>query len=361
MKLKTNHRCWCVFCWLTAGLALCLFAGTASYVGAAEQTAAAANRQIEKNVEKDGVKLTLQLDRDSSGVAEPILLQLRVEAPEGTRVTMPSLPVEIGELRLRQTANLPDVPAGKLRVWTQRYELESLTPGNVELPPMKIAYQLSPGQQSQQLELPAVAMSIASLVGADADPTQFRDIKGAVEILPPSSGFPTWGWIAAGVAALIVVAGVLKVWLRRKPLSADQWAIAELNRINVPLMVEQDRVQELYFLVTAIVRTYIERRFGVHAPKKTTAEFLSEAQQHPLLAGKHQESLGEFLEAADRVKFARWSPDAAQIEATVAGAKWFVETTAESALESTGSGIRENYDRRNKPSEFSRIPLHNEQ
>jgi hypothetical protein len=241
------------------------------------------------------------------------------------------LPAEIGELRLRQIENLPDVPAGNLRVWTQRYEIESLSPGKVELPPIKIAYRTSPGDsQSQQLELPAVSLTTMSLVEANADPTQFRDIKGTVEIPASPSGFQPWVWFAAGMATVAAVAVILRLWLRSKPLTADQWALAELNRIDVPLMVEQDRVQELYFLVTGIVRTYIERRFGVHAPKKTTAEFLSEAQRHPMLAGQHQKSLGEFLEAADRVKFARWNPDIEQIAETVAVAKTFVETTAKS-------------------------------
>jgi hypothetical protein len=310
---------------------LCLLALAASPVDANE-AAPPTNTKIEKSVEKDGVKLTLSLDRDSAGVADPIAMELRVEAPAGTQINLPTLPTEIADLHLRQTANQPDVPAGNSRVWTQRYEIESLSPGKIEFPPARITYRLSTNSgQTQQLELPALPLSITSLVATDADPTQFRDIKGAVEIPVPPTGFQHWGWLGAGIASLVALIAIWKLWFRRKPLTADQWAIAELGRINVPQMVEQDRVQELYFLVTGIVRTYIERRFGVHAPKKTTAEFLSAAQQHPLLAGDHQHSLGEFLELADRVKFARWNPDARQVEATVAGAKSFVETTAESA------------------------------
>jgi hypothetical protein len=339
----------CVFCWLSAGLALCLMALAASPANATEP-APAANAKIEKSVEKDGVKLTLTLDRDSAGVADPITMELRVEAPEGTQVNLPTLPTEIADLRLQQISNQPDVPAGNSRVWTQRYEVESLSPGKVEFPPAKVTYRLSTNNaQTQQLELPAVSLSISSLVATDADPTQFRDIKGAVEIPIPPTGFQHWGWVAAGVASLVALLAILKLWFRRKPLTADQWAIAELNRIDVPQMVAQDRVQELYFLVTGIVRTYIERRFGVHAPKKTTAEFLSAAQQHPLLAGDHQRSLGEFLELADRVKFARWNPDARQVEATVAGAKSFIESTAESNHENPPRKQGQNQKRSSTP------------
>ncbi len=331
MNQRMNNRCWCVFCWLAAGLVLSLLATIPSQVDAAESSAGSENSKIERSVEKDGVRLTMQLDRDKSNVADPIGLELRIEAPEGIKITAPNLPAEIGNLHVRQTSNQADVPAGKLRVWTQKYEMESFVAGTAELPVIKMAYQSSSGNpQDQQLELPAVPLSINSLIATDADPAQFRDIKGTVELPAPYS-FPAWGYVAASIVALIATAAFLRLWWHRKPLTTDQWAIAELNRINVPLMVEQDRVQELYFLVTGIVRTYIERRFGVHAPKKTTTEFLSEAQHHPFLAGKHQESLGEFLEAADRVKFARWSPDSAQIEATVAGARWFVETTAQSS------------------------------
>jgi len=314
---------------------LCMVATIMSQAKATENAPIAENSKIEKLVEKDGVRLTLQLDRDKANVADPIALELRIEAPEGVKVTPPNLPGEVGTLQIRQTASQADVPAGKLRVWTQKYEIESLVAGNAELPPIKIAFMPSAGNHAtQQLELPGMPLTIGSLVATDVDPTQFRDIKGQVEIPTAAAAFPTWGWFAMVVAAFVAVG----LWIRwrwhRKPLSADEWALAELDRINVPQMVEQGRVQELYFLVTGVVRTYIERRFGVHAPKKTTAEFLSEAQHHPLLGGQQQTSLGEFLEAADRVKFARWTPDASQNEAAVAGAKVFVETTAKSVSES---------------------------
>ncbi|MCC7086198.1 MAG: hypothetical protein IT427_14440 [Pirellulales bacterium] len=320
----------CVFCWLSAGLALCLMALADSRADAAQPTSAK-NVSVEKSVEKDGVQLTLTLDRDTAEVADPMSIELRVAAPTGTLITLPTWPAEIGDLRLRQTANLPDIPAGKLRVWKQRYEIVSLSPGKVELPPAKITYRLSnPNAQTQPLELPPLSLSFTSLVSADADPTKFRDIKGAVEIPAPPTGFQSWGLLASGLTSLVALIVLWKLWFRRKPLSADQWAIAELNRIHVSQMIAQDRVQELYFLVTGVVRTYIERRFGIRAPNKTTAEFLSEVQQHPLLAGPYRMSLAEFLELADRVKFARWNPEARQIEATVAGAKSFVESTAES-------------------------------
>jgi hypothetical protein len=65
----------------------------------------------------------------------------------------------------------------------------------------------------------------------------------------------------------------------------------------------------------------------VRAPERTSEEFLIEAAAHPAIEG-HRGRLGEFLVLSDRVKFARFQPDAADIQAAFDVVKRFLEETA---------------------------------
>src|SRR6185295_15208276 len=60
--------------------------------------------------------------------------------------------------------------------------------------------------------------------------------------------------------------------------------------------------------VANAIRVYLEERFNLHAPERTTEEFLNELQQSRQLTRDQKESLGAFLESCDLVKFARFEP-----------------------------------------------------
>lgn len=78
-----------------------------------------------------------------------------------------------------------------------------------------------------------------------------------------------------------------------------------------------------------MVRAYVEARFNVLATHLTTTEFLRDclAQVGSALQA-HEQSLGDFLRYCDLAKFARWSLDAEQMQAMLASARHFVESTA---------------------------------
>ena len=61
-------------------------------------------------------------------------------------------------------------------------------------------------------------------------------------------------------------------------------------------------------MVSDTVRCYLEERFNFRAPERTTEEFLYELSDTNLLAPDQKESLGEFLEECDLVKFAKYEP-----------------------------------------------------
>src|SRR4029077_20069488 len=66
--------------------------------------------------------------------------------------------------------------------------------------------------------------------------------------------------------------------------------------------------KEFCILVSDTIRWYLEEQFQFHAPERTTEEFLYELKGTNLLTPDQKESLGEFLNRCDLVKFARYEP-----------------------------------------------------
>jgi hypothetical protein len=87
-------------------------------------------------------------------------------------------------------------------------------------------------------------------------------------------------------------------------------------------------VKRFYVELTAVVRRYIERTTGLHAPEQTTEEFLREAGAGDVIARDERQRLKDFLEAADLVKFAAHQPLSQDIEEAFRRARTFVGLTA---------------------------------
>ena len=170
-----------------------------------------------------------------------------------------------------------------------------------------------------------VAAVLASALPCAAQEAEdIRGPKPPVEIPPPPPETP-WGiWIAAAVLALLC-AGMLVWWLRRrKPAAATPEEIArrELSRLRAggDLM----DAGEFAAAVSGVLRSFIERRFGIAAPKRTTEEFL-----HEVLAGTHGladriDALRAFLRACDAAKFGGGGLDKLEREDLLLKARGFV-------------------------------------
>ena len=75
------------------------------------------------------------------------------------------------------------------------------------------------------------------------------------------------------------------------------------------------------------MRQYIENRFGLHAPERTTEEFLDELRSSDALEEKFRPLLEEFLTHCDLVKFAEFQPTTADIQKMFDTTKQFIEAT----------------------------------
>lgn len=152
-----------------------------------------------------------------------------------------------------------------------------------------------------------------------------HDIKGLV---PLPHGL-WWLWLLLLAAAIAFV-----LWLRKRrrptiatgtvaPSSAYDVAMRALQQLRE----DNPPVEEFYTRLSDIVRHYLESQLGLHAPERTTEEFLYEISRDHALSAEHRELLGAFLQESDLVKFARFRPEADDRQRAFDAAEKFVRDT----------------------------------
>ena len=178
-----------------------------------------------------------------------------------------------------------------------------------------------------------IALLAATRLGAatNALPTApvLQDIRGPVQIESP------WSWLGR-VAMILVVAGLVALawWWRHRHKAATappETRLSPEERARRRLQAALDRIDQPEPFVTEvseIARTYLEERFGLHAPDRTTEEFLAELSDSAAVDARHKTLLADFLTRCDLVKFARLEADRRELEDLHAAAGRLVDETA---------------------------------
>ncbi|UCF66209.1 MAG: DUF4381 family protein, partial [Acidobacteriota bacterium] len=214
-------------------------------------------------------------------------------------------------------------------------------PGLLFIPGLTVQYRTA-GEELRRVDGKDVSIRVSSLLDQDPDATDIRDIAGPVAV--PFD----WTPLLIGLAVLVVLGGLVLVGtrlLRRinapsappPPRPPDVVALEALARLRHQRLAEPEERAEWYVALSAIVRTYIERRFGLRAPEMTTEEFIYAVQRESPLSPAHRQLLGEFLAECDLVKFARHVPGLEDAERVYAAARRFVNETR---LESVATEAR---------------------
>jgi hypothetical protein len=150
--------------------------------------------------------------------------------------------------------------------------------------------------------------------------------------MPRQKSF-AWVW-ALGIVVVAVAAG-LWLYLRGKRIKelvrifkpAHELAYERLRALVKEDLVGAGRIKEFYERISDILRHYIEHRFSLRAPERTTEEFLAELANTEVLPATEKQRLGEFLKHCDLVKFAKHNPTTEQIQETFDLVKDFIEKT----------------------------------
>lgn len=254
------------------------------------------------------------LGQDTANVGDVVPVGIRVVTAPRERVVWPdTLPLAgtDAENAARVTERVDTLEDGSLA----RTGLYAITPWRVG-----------------ELELPEVAVDV---VGGDESPRAVRASLPTllvVTVLPPDTTARTprpargvlgasWDWLAVGFVLLLaagVVAALLWWWRRRRGEAVEEtpWtpvipprerALAALQEARDSGLLERGEWKAFYTRVSEAVREYAAALEGSWGEDLTTTELL--ARFRVQVGPGEAFDLGDVLEPADQVKFARREPD----------------------------------------------------
>lgn len=182
--------------------------------------------------------------------------------------------------------------------------------------------------------MPIKATNITSTaVAAPSGTNDLRPLKPLAEI-----PLGWWPWVAGALTLFAMIA--LWFWLRRQrveravPVVIIPAHVRARQRLEQALNLISD--PRLFCIaVSDATRLYLEERFDLHAPERTTEEFLKELRRTHHLNTDQKLTLGEFLEQCDLVKFARLEPTESELRSLYRIAERLVEETVPALITDT--------------------------
>jgi hypothetical protein len=177
---------------------------------------------------------------------------------------------------------------------------------------------------------PAAATNVAAT-------QEIPDIRGLKDVIDIPTGNEWVLWLFVAVAALVVTG--VAAWFVRRRLARRSEELAPPPP-PPPHVVAWERLQRALGLiheaeVSQIIRVYLEERFNLHAPDRTTEEFLFELQSSQRLICEHKQLLADFLGECDMVKFAKAEPPEQELRNLHEAASRLVGETQPSLREET--------------------------
>lgn len=218
---------------------------------------------------------------------------------------------------------------GRTVLW---YKLEPALPGRHAIEPQEIRFaDRRAGERGGEyrFETPEISIDVRGSVQGEADWAKLKDIRaerrGPFKI--------SWPWVAALLVAASFLAALYIRLIRNAPpappMPAHLWADVELDRLLRANLIDKGCVDEFVARLSNILRQYIERRFSLRAPDRTTEEFYLELNASSALNNTQQSSILEFLRRADLVKFAADHPDEKAAALLLDTVRAFVRETRE--------------------------------
>ncbi|MCZ6836464.1 MAG: hypothetical protein O7G85_11875, partial [Planctomycetota bacterium] len=272
-------------------------------------------------------------------VGDKVTLSIEVTAEPDVAIGIPIFEETLGEFDIDDANLPPDIPEGERRRWTHTYTLSTFDDGDLEIPAITIHFR-DHRNLDDVIEGDMVSDPLKVVVKSVLDPTQsadqtsMRDIKDLVDI-PVDRGLPGWVVAVVAVFALAVILIFSMVFFKRRQQIAREeayvplhiWAMLQLEKLEQDRLIESHEIHTFYIRLSDIVRRYIERRYGLRAPERTTEEFLREMQRSRFLSVGHKELLSGFLRSADMVKFALHEPIPEDCQEAFVAASRFVGET----------------------------------
>jgi hypothetical protein len=309
------------------------------HAGACHAAFAQSNQQpLARSWQRGPISVTTRLSDTAPLAADVLEVEFRVHAPAGIEVELPRLDALPKDFLISgRRVSGPTTDADGRRAWELRFKLEVLAAGSYELPPLEVRYRATGDEAWQSAQSEPITIEFRSLLGDEPDSATPKPNPGPATM--PTRPIP---WLLISLLLALATAVALAVWflVRRLPspapprprVSAYRKAMSAIDHIAAAGWLERGDLDRFYTELSGVVRRYLEDRFGLRAPERTTEEFLQELLVRPVLTTEHRTALAIFLESCDLVKFARARPTVSEGQAVLAAARELVAATRDDSV-----------------------------
>ena len=307
-------------------------------------------RQARNIPSLDGKKVVVRAEVDAASkyIGQEFELAVTLRYLPAVEVGWPEIGKELGKFKVSESISGPSQKLEDGTILARKSWLIYVDePGTFTIPAIEFKYVSSADTTASILTAPIDVELLSNLAGSE-QPGELRDIKG------PSFIPKRYGRLYRLIGVLVVVLGVIGAVLyfmaRRqaipKPPPAvppEDEALERLLRIKGKDLVGKGHFKQYFIEVSAVVRHYIERMFGVTAPEMTTEEFLTHTASENVLKSEWRELLEDFLTSSDMVKFARYRPTETECEQVFDTAVRFVrESSRDKQAEEDATEVQPN-------------------
>ena len=309
---------------LTSLLLLLLIAGC-------RRQPAAPQPRLMAHADAEGCHFTVHADRDNLDLTDTLRLSLQIRVPSGASCQFDGLAENLTGFRPRPPAPTTCVREGDGTLYTQILEVEPLLDDSHILGPFTatVTFQDAP-DDAPPVRLASPPFAVDVRMPPD-DVWQTLDIDDRTAMNPIRSA---WLYLLPGAMAMAmtaVIAGLLAFFLNRHRRTTPQpphlAALRRLDELLAERLPERGQAKLFYQRLSELLRTYIEERFAIRAPRQTTEEFLHRLSIPDSPLEPYRNQLQVLLQFCDLVKFAELAPSDDDIRQTTDACRAFITAT----------------------------------
>jgi len=290
--------------------------------------------EITKPYEKGPLSAIQKIDKSKINLSDLLNMQLVAVSPEGYEVDIDDIETALEDFSVVKWKKENDrLDPNNNIVRTYNYQLEPFSNGRLQLPAVTFKFTaLGDDKKTYEIITDAIDIEVITTIVTDPNsPVEIADIEDVVEMRAN-----TLLWLLAGLVVLVVFILLMAVIYSRKKQQvaiariykpAHEIALEKLTQLEKENLLIKGLLKLFYEKISGILRHYIEDRFELNAPERTTEEFLAELKYSAALSEEDKKLLTQFLQQCDLVKFAKHHPAQQQVESMFTIVRDFVEKT----------------------------------
>ncbi len=272
------------------------------------------------------------VDKSYVKIGQPVKYTVRSIYPHGSSAEFPEFLNKIGDFEIVSVKHKSEkMKTADFMQDEYEYVLSGYNIGGYILDPAEVKI-IFPGGDQKIYKTEEIYVEVKSVL--DEQPGDIKDIKGV--FTAPS--FAVYLITIAVIVVFMFSAFILLMksgkkrfsLFRETYLSPHERAFNAFSDLKKSDLINKGLIKMFYFRLSAIIRRYIEDRFGLRAPERTTEEFLQEISDSDVFNDERREFLKRFLRQCDKVKFANYMPSGEDMVSSFEDSVRFVDGTKQS-------------------------------